>query len=553
MFLNTLNHLNYHLTYRNLLKFAYQLRPASTLLTNENLTGHLKEDPNAEEPNKWMTREPDRATVEEARRDAATQEVQQTEPTDHSNSSPDKLTTYIERIRECKKATENTYLFIFRDTNRRTAIKLPEELNSKNHDYFSFRTKNLGLIDLDCGKATVDSIFQNSDEEQLGNSKFYHVKGPFLSSRLVQSEDGQPIKFTPYLTDDRVQLKKLESLSNRTDQLCYLLEATEISELEKRIKFTLINYLERNICSGVFDNFELIPFGSSFTGLGVCNSDLDLLLIPKPLSLKHNSKQLNAFIRQNNLTYLYKQQALDDKRSVNSCLKLINQILRLLPGIEVEIHITNAAVPIIKLSCPVMHVLMDISMSLKAQNNGVILMSQALYSFNELTPLLRQLYVVLRLWGHQANLIKSKQPCNHLKNFTFLMLLISFLQQHRSPLLPSMEALFCNDESAISQCRANSQQTDVFELIPEFFQYLAQANFLRHGIDLYQGKLIRNVSAQPMFIRNPFDPDNLNMTKNMLTKNVIQIKKSAVASLKVYNPNDLSTLFNDRFRIPDLD
>lgn len=555
MFLNTLNQFNYHLTYRNLLKFAYQLQPrsASSLLTNKNFTSHLNEE-NSEiqELNKWNK------AAEESRKDDAdssTPHSQRTEPSDQSdsasNSSPDKLTSYVERIRECKKAVENTYLFIFRETNRNRPIKLPEELNSKNHQYFNFRNKNMCLIDLECGKATVDSIFQSGDEEQLGNSKFYHVKGPFLSSKLVQSEDGLPIKFSQYPTNDKVQLQKLVTYSSATDQLNYLLKSTEISGLEKRIKFTLINYLEQNICRGVFDNFELIPFGSSFTGVGICGSDLDLLLIPKPLSLKRNCKQLNEFIAQNNLTYLYKQQQLDDKRSVNGCLKLINQILHLLPGIEVEIHVTGAAVPIIKLSCPVLHVLMDISMSLKAQSNGVILMSQALHSYNELFPTLRQLYVVLRLWGHDAGLIKAS-PSNNLKNFTFLMLLISFMQTRHSPLLPSMEALFLNDQPAISQCQANNEQADVFGLIAEFFDYLAQTNFLRDSIDLYRGKLSRNVSSKPMFIMNPFDPENPNMTKNIQTKNMIIIKKSALASLKVYDERDLSTLFRG-VKVPALD
>lgn len=558
MFLNTLNHFNYHLTYRNLLKAAYQLQPRSSNSLLKNFTSNPKEHSD-EDSIKECIKESFRENGGGEAVNEPIKPVQPKEPLSQSfnpaqsasSSSPDKLTSYIEQIRECKKAARSTYLFIFKDVDRRNPIKLPGELNARNYDYFNFRSKNMCLIDLECGKPTVDSIFQNGDEQQLGDSKFYHVKGPFLSSKLVQSEDGEKIKFFNYRVEDSVQLKNLKSLPDAGDQLNYLLENTEITSLERRIKSTLINYLEENICCGVFDNFELIPFGSSFAGLGVCGSDLDLLLIPKPLSLKRNGAELNEFIAKNSLTYLYKQQSLHDKRSVNSCLKLINQILRLLPGIEVEMHITNAAVPIIKLNCPVVQVLMDISMSLTAQNNGVILMSQALYSYNELFPILRKLYVVLRLWGHNVNVIRT-QPGNHLKNFTFLMLLISFMQNRHQALLPSMKAIFNNDLAQIDEYQENNQQVDLFELIPEFFEYLTQANFLRNAIDLYEGKLSRNVGAQPMFIKNPFDPENPNMTKNMLTKNVIMLKRVAMSSLKIYERHDLSTLFDQPFSVPSV-
>ena len=552
MFLNTLNHLNYHPTYRNLLKAACQLRSASSLLMNKSFTSHPKEENSSDEPDsgKEADKTDQRRAPSELQSGQKRADPSAFQPS--STGSFETLTSYVEQVREYKKEAKNTYLFIFKDANKKNPIKLPSELNSKNYDYFNFRSKNMCLIDLECGKQTVDSIFQNGDEEQLGNLKFYHVKGPFLSSRLVQNDDGRDIKFKNYQPDLTAHLKRLKSFTDPTDQLNHLLEGTEITGLERRLKSTLINYLEQNICRGVFDNFELIPFGSSFAGLGVCGSDLDLLLIPKPLSLKHNSDELNEFIAKNSLTYLYKQQALDDKRSVNNCLKLINQILRLLPGIEVEQHITKAVVPIIKLSCPIVHVLMDISMSLKAQNNGVILMTQALYSYNELFPMLRKLYVVLRLWGHHANIIQT-QPGTFLKNFTFLMLIISFMQNRSQPLLPSMEAIFSNDLGRIDECQENSEHADLFDLIPEFFEFLAQANFLRNGIDLYHGRMERNVSAQPMFIRNPFNAENLNMTKNMLTRSVIHVKKSAVESLKTYDRRDLETLFNHSHSVRNLD
>lgn len=193
-------------------------------------------------------------------------------------------------------------------------------------------------------------------------------------------------------------------------------------------------------------------------------------------------------------------------------------------------------------------------MSLKAQNNGVILMSQTLHLYDKLFPNLKKLYILLRLWGHENNIIQS-QPGSHLKNFSFLMLLISFLQTRSKPILPSMQAILVNNEQKIIECQINNENVDLFDLVAEFFCFLSQSNFVRLSIDPYNGKLSRNVSLQPMFIKNPFDPDNPNIVRNMVTKSVIKIKNVASASLDSYKKDDLSSLFNvtHNINVPDFD
>lgn len=539
-----LNNLNYHLAYRNLLKNVHRSRltkSSSSLFTNEskNITSQHAEN---------QLNEDDQADSTDLMNDSRDlmSELDKEQVSKFAN-----LTSYLEMIRESKRNVDNTYLFIF--TDKRNAIRLPAELNSKNFDYFTLKNKEMCLIDLDCSKQTVDSIFQSKNEDQLGHNRFYHIKGPFLSSKLISDGErtANEIKFQNY-NKTEINFRRLKQLSNVEEQIDFLCEQTKISDLERRIKFTIINYLERNICRGVFDNFELVPFGSSFTGLGFSYSDLDLVLLPKPMLPNCNSKELNQFVEQNNLCYLYKSKSLD-KRMVNGCLSMIKSALSLMPGIEPDIHIHAATVPIVKTNCPIVNIEMDISMTLKSQNNGVLLMTQTLYTYCNLFPNLRKLYVVLRLWASQAGIIQHQQPSTSLKNFTFLMLLINFLQNHSNQLLPSMHAILTGDQASIEKCLKNNQNLNLVEVIPEFFKFLILTDFQRNGLDVYNGKFTRNFSLQPMFIKNPFDIEVMNMARNMIRKSVTQFKNQTKPYEKAFDPTDLSRLYNqNKITIPDL-
>lgn len=440
-------------------------------------------------------------------------------------------------------------MFLFTNPPGSQTIELPEKLNSKNFDYFKFRNNDMCLIDLDCKQETIDSIFQISDEDKLGNNKYYHAKGPFINSKSIIANRKQEIVFEN-LNKPKLNILKLKELNDPVKQLDMILKHHEVRKIEQRIKITLINYLERNICNGVFENFELLPIGSSFTGLGMNNGDLDLRLMPKPLTKTDNPAELNEFINQNNLTYLYKQERLN-KELTNKCLNMIRNNLSLLPGIRIDQFLAQARVPIIKLSSQILNVEMDISMALSAKSNGVILMCQTLYSYCKLFPNLRKLFVLLRIWATECQLIKP-QPSSALKNFTFLMLLIYFLQNTKPlPILPSMHEILTTDQDCLNEYIEANNSVNLFELIPEFLDFLIKTDFNRYSIDLYENKRSRNLNHDPIFIKNPFEMEYPNMAKNMTSRSVIDLKQTCKGVLSNYKPHDLSSLFNLKIQIPD--
>ena len=543
MFLNNLNRLNYHLTFHGLLNnFYVKSRSNSSMFMNKSFASNLNED---------------NFDLEKSSRDELNEELNLSTSELPSNLIPS-TSAYLEMIRELKRSAEQTYLMIFSAKDQNKTIKLPDKLKFKNNDYFNVKKRNMCLIDLDCDKKLIDYLSVNYfNENQLSSNdrisrdlRFRYIKGPFLKCKyLIESEN--EINFANY-DPIKFNYSELNRYSNSTDQLDYLLKRFKISERERRIKFTLINYLEQNICSGIFKEFELLPFGSSFTGLGCNFSDLDLILFPKQLNKSelNESDELSEFKHTNSLDYIYGMKPLNNA-TINLFLQIIKRLTDLLPGIHVDMHIPHAKVPILKLACPFVNVSIDVSISLNSTNNGVILMSQILYSYSKLYPLLQKLYVILRLWATENSVVNHKQPSNHLKNFTLLMLIISYLQNRKQPLLPSMQSILINNEQAINECLINNTTVDLFDLIPEFFEFVSNCNFSRINIDLYNGRLARNLSSQAMFIKNPFDIYNSNMSKNMIPKTVINLKKVAANSLNAYDKSNLTSLFNvNQIRVP---
>ncbi|CAK85456.1 unnamed protein product (macronuclear) [Paramecium tetraurelia] len=152
----------------------------------------------------------------------------------------------------------------------------------------------------------------------------------------------------------------------------------------------------------------LYPFGSYCNGFGSEIKDLDCVFLT-PCDDKSSSllRQVHAGIRD------YNHQNLQ-------------------PTLQVQAHITHAKVPIIKLVDTTNNVEIDLSVN----NINGIANSKLLYEYSQLHPKIKQMGLLLKLWGKRNRLIKT----GSLTSYSIIIFMIHFLQvKYKVPYLSDFQ------------------------------------------------------------------------------------------------------------------
>lgn len=157
-------------------------------------------------------------------------------------------------------------------------------------------------------------------------------------------------------------------------------------------------------------------------------------------------------------------------------------------------------------------------------------MSELLYMFGEFDERVRPLTFCIRRWASACGLT-NPSPGRWISNFSLTCLVIFFLQQHKQPVLPSINTLiksakqediritedginctFARDFQALGFRSINTSKTS--ELLLQFFEFYSQFDFQNKAISLNEGRAIAKPDHSALYIVNPLE-QLLNVSKNV--------------------------------------
>lgn len=368
---------------------------------------------------------------------------------------------------------------------------------------------------------------------------------------LNNSEEGLdlPIKDISLLNN-----RHLEKF-NSYNELVY---NNSMSLISLKLRFiTLVNY-ERILCSGMFESFELMPFGSSIIDTGSETGDLDLIVtrrvdhdrtIEEILKNKRPKKHKR---HQSNLIHLDKNYAsfVDKSGGMNKVLSWFDTVVKdYMPLTEKNSVrcLSRARVPIVKFTSKITGIDCDLSFHLGINNvefdllktnySGIII-SQLLYSICRSNQLFTAVVIYLRVFARLTG-ITSKTPNAGLSNFQLLSLIIFYLQQvslaslrngsnvqkrnskleymstyneRDRPILPSFKYLLDVNLQEKDELSLEFQNEDQFNEVMNdcligFMKFYSNFSFSELSLNLFEAKVQRKTDNSPLYVVNPFNQD----------------------------------------------
>uniref|UniRef100_A0AAG5D064 Poly(A) RNA polymerase, mitochondrial n=1 Tax=Anopheles atroparvus TaxID=41427 RepID=A0AAG5D064_ANOAO len=316
------------------------------------------------------------------------------------------------------------------------------------------------------------------------------------------------------------------------DQVKVLHRVTKLNDLGKRLRFLAVRQLESSL-QGMFPQALAHPFGSSVNGFGRMGCDLDVIL-------DLDSRSGEPPDRNSRLVYHTKATNPNERTQVQRQLESIGDVLQLfLPGVNGVRRILKARVPIVKYH----HEHLDLEIDLTMNNTAGVYMSELLYLFGQLDERVRPLTFCVRRWAQSVGLT-NQAPGYWITNFSLTMLVMYFLQQLKSPILPSINKLIQlsatsqPDGGALSLARfgdgggeagwaqaflknptiygafRSSNESTLEQLLVQFFEFYSAFDFSQRAISLNIGASILKPDHSPMYIVNPLETV-LNVSKNV--------------------------------------
>lgn len=433
-------------------------------------------------------------------------------------------------------------------------IDLSAEFSNVEHVYSIERDTNRGP-----SRLSLIEFKSESDADDVAR-RAKHTDGLLPVPLKVLRYYGQTIPAVvnqkPQFPVDLVNLSSREDLISNTESLTSLVTNNMMSLVALKLRFiTLVNF-ERVLCAGIFEEYELMPFGSSVIDIGCDSGDLDLVVTRKDDHKQVINEALSQ-IRdiynyaspsrsnthcQSQLFHLDKSiysENKDIRAGTKGALSWFDHILKeympLTDGYGV-VSIRHAKVPIIKFTARITAVDCDLSFNLGLDHRDVdilttnysgIVMSQLLYSLCRNNNLFSSAVIYLRIFGKLTS-ITSKEPNVGMTNFQYLSLIIFYLQQisldHGSdlnknanisnskagipPVVPPFRSLL-DPEFDIQKSPIHLDDNQLEHLVPiiirGFLKFYSHLDFSRSSLNLYNAKIERKMDNSSIFVLNPLD------------------------------------------------
>lgn len=493
-----------------------------------------------------------------------------------------KFSNYCEMIKNAKSKAKKSILI---DHCGIEHIDYKTEFNNVDYVYSIEKETKRGLTKLSLIEFKTEQDAENVAKQARHNVGLLPV--PLKVFRYVGNEAPTPEKQKVNFPVEKVKLSYKMELCDKFDSYSQLLCNNMMSLVALKLRFiTLVNF-ERILCAGMFEEYELLPFGSSVIDLGSDSSDLDLVVSRKEdkqqLESKNQIKNSLSIIESSSskskLVHLDKSlySEIKDKSGIRGTMRWFDHILReympLTDGYGV-LFVKHAKVPIIKFTARITSVDCDLSFNLGLDhrerdltnlNSPGILMAQILYTLCRNNNLFTAVTIYLRIFGRLTD-ITSKEPNVGLTNFQYLSLIIFYLQQvsicqdlkviveHSLPSFKQeIKKTKSTDKSSIKENNRTIvpqfkemlgttfspknliyKDDEIDRILPEvivgFFEFYSRFDFTGTCLNLFDGRIERKLDNSSLYVQNPLDRSH-NICHNVNRKGVDNFVKQCKLSL----------------------
>lgn len=375
-----------------------------------------------------------------------------------------------------------------------------------------------------------------------------HIKATNNSSSLDNIDKDEYRPFPVHhvtISNDRFETQK--NFGSYSDLVAHNM----MSLVNLKLRFiTLVNF-ESILCSGVFGEYELMPFGSSVIDLGCDSGDLDLLVTRKGNHREFINNKITSTVgsqptsSNSKLVHLSRPLPIGTETSQNPtvdhvAMKWFETVLKdftPLTDYNRVFFIRNAKVPIIKFLSRRTHLDCDLSFNLglddrSGSNYSGVVMSQLLYSLCRNNDIFSALAIYLRIYAKIAR-ITDKGPRVKMTSFQYLTLIIFYLQRtsivtevksgmvmfdfgrykdgaNQQPIIPPFRELLDSSLSDQHQIRAIKLDRDQLNavmprIIKGFFKFYSEFDFSNYLLNLYDSKMEKKERGCPIHVENPID------------------------------------------------
>jgi poly(A) RNA polymerase len=302
-----------------------------------------------------------------------------------------------------------------------------------------------------------------------------------------------------------------------------LVASSQMTEFGSKLRFFFLTHLEENLCSGIFSNFHLRPFGSSVNGFGDDQSDFDLVMSGKP----NEPDPLIASLPH--LCYLSKPSATERFQSQRLVDFVGDQLQFFTPAVMSVTRVPRARVPIVKLYSDSCGLDCDISFF----SETCVHMAETLFLFSKMDPRVKQLAVFVKLWAKSQDLTNSS-PGPWVTNFMLMLMVINFFQTRHGngaifnlPPVTNLEKL-----SKVNKKEDTGEDKSFLSILREFLEFVEEFDYSRYGMSILNGRVVVKSHHDFLYIENPLEPD-LNVCKNVSKTEVLRVIASARSSLTI--------------------
>lgn len=459
--------------------------------------------------------------------------------TDYFNRFP----SYCQMIQDAKSVARRSILV---DHNGLEYINLKEFKN----------VERVYLIDKETrrGSSRLSIVeFKSENDTENFSNQAHHCKGLLpiplrffnYAGRSSEAIDKQDLSFPC----ETVTLSHRRELSSNFNSYTELIANNMMSLVALKLRFITLVNIERILCSGIFEEYELMPFGSSVIDIGCDSGDLDLLLTrkvdhdqyikesllrPSDNSLKNKLEKIpSSFVHLDKSVY----HDIKDTSGIRGIMRLLSHVLReYMPLTDAYsvLSVPHAKVPIIKFTARITSIDCDLSFNLGLDHRDTedryysgILMSQILYRLCRNNNLFTAILVYLRTYG-KLTAITCKGGTIRFTNFQLLSLILYHLQQrvliksensgknfrigrlsgkHKGILPPFKDLL--NSNFHMDSWSLNLDNDELNRIVPilveDFFKFYSMFNFDRDAINLTDSRTQRKIDNSSIYVVNPID------------------------------------------------
>lgn len=480
----------------------------------------------------------------------------------------DKFPSYCEMVKHAKGIARRSILIEhtgvkmidleqFTDIDR---VFLISNKSKRNHQF------DLSLIEFKtdeaANRAAGKGVFQSNCLPIA--SRFFRYRGGAYSSKSKLQYPIEEVSL-PYRSETDTQFSTFTQFVSQN----------MMSLAALRLKFVTLVNLERSICSGLLENYELMPFGSSANHIGSDTGDLDLMMTPKH---DHDAKIDRILSKQKHWDQVQRsslyhlEKPFNPRSDSRMLMKHIHTMIReYVPFVNPSsvIGVYNATVPILKFST----LLSTIDCDLGFEPGGCVLsepesqkvysgvvMSHCLFQLCKQSNLVTALLIYLRIYCKLTD-ITCKGGTRRLTNFQLLSLILFYLQRreltlttnqsNRSQIKLSRAAgrprhsivpPFDQIRNPISPVHLNDDQLNEIlpKIIVDFFAFYSHLDYNKFGLDMCSGRITTKPDNSSIYVVNPIDRSR-NVCYNVTSSAASYFSDQVNEFLRVFRRNDTNS------------